>query len=129
MEILQNWIFNSGNLFVMEKFIIFLDRVINLYMYYIIFACLLLLVPNINVNYPLFHYIFLSAGFYIVPPVFGIIIAPSIMLVIVALISVGLKKIYVKYYADKEPKILVLTKEDFDKLNNENGEENKDDSN
>ena len=53
-------------------------------------------------------------------------------MVITVLISMGLRKIYIRYYADKEPKIIVLTQDEFVKKLNEQkqkGEDKKDDSN
>ena len=63
----------------MAKFLIYIIRILNLYLYFVVGACLLSLVPNINPNYPLFHYIFKFAGFYLIPPVFGVSLI-SIML-------------------------------------------------
>lgn len=115
----------------MAKFILFLDRLVNLYLYYVVAACLLSFVPNINYNYPLFHFIFKSAGFYLIPPVFGFLIAPMLIMVVCVLISIGLGKIYMKYFADKEPKIIVLSKDEFQKsvelLNKQMKEDKKDD--
>ena len=114
----------------MANFILFIDRVVNLYLYYVVMACFLSLVPNINMNYPLFHYIFKFAGFYIIPPFFGISFSPMVVMITLALISIGLRKIYIKFYAEKEPKILVLTPEEFlKKVEEQKGENNKDDSN
>ena len=76
-------------------------------------ACFLALVPNINPNFPLFNYIFKIAGFYIIPPIFGFIISPMLVMIASALIMMGLGKIYKKYYAPKEPKVLVMTPEQF----------------
>jgi uncharacterized protein YggT (Ycf19 family) len=98
----------------MAKFIIFLDRVVNLYLYYVVMACFLSLVPNINYNYPLFDFIFRAAGFYLIPPIFGISFSVMFVMVSLALFSTGLKKIYYKYYFDKELKLVVLTKEEFE---------------
>ncbi len=97
----------------MAKFIRFLYRLINYYLYFVVMACFLALVPNINPNYPLFNYIFKIAGFYIIPPIFGFIISPMLVLIISALIMMGLDKIYTKYYAPKDPKVLVMTPEQF----------------
>ncbi len=97
----------------MAKFIRFLYRLINYYLYFVVMACFLALVPNINPNFPLFNYIFKIAGFYIIPPIFGFIISPMLVLIILALIMMGLDKIYTKYYAPKDPKILVMTPEQF----------------
>ncbi len=116
----------------MAKFILFLDRLVNLYLYYVVMACFLSFVPNINYDYPLFHFIFLSAGFYLIPPVFGFIIAPMLILTVCVLISTGLRKIYTKYYLkDVEPSIIVLNKDQFNKsmelLNKKMKEDKKDD--
>ena len=97
----------------MAKFIRFLYRLINYYLYFVVMACFLALVPNINPNFPLFNYIFKIAGFYIIPPIFGFIISPMLVLIISALIMMGLDKIYTKYYAPKDPKVLVMTPEQF----------------
>lgn len=116
----------------MANFIIFLDRLVNLYLYFVIGACMLSWVPNINPDYPLFNFIFKASGFYIIPPVIGISFSPAIVMVSAALISTGLRKIYNKYYADKEPKIIVLTQEQLlEKLKEENNkrEDKKDDCN
>lgn len=93
----------------MAKFILFLERLVNLYLYYIVGASLLSWVPNINHNYPLFHYIFKFAGFYILPPFMGFIFAPVILMTICVLVSMGLEKIYNKFYANKEPKVIILS--------------------
>lgn len=98
---------------IMARFIVFLDKVINLYLYFIIMACFLGWVPNINPNYPLFHYIFKLAGFYIIPPIFGIYLSPAIVMVCIALISAGLHKIYEKYYLPKKPQVIVMSAKDF----------------
>lgn len=116
----------------MAKFILFLDRLVNLYLYYVVMACFLSFVPNINYDYPLFHFIFLSTGFYLIPPVFGFIIAPMLILTVCVLISTGLRKIYTKYYLkDIEPSIIVLNKDQFNKslelLNKKMKEDKKDD--
>lgn len=97
----------------MAKFIRFLYRLVNYYLYFVVMACFLALVPNINPNYPLFNYIFKIAGFYLIPPIFGFIISPMLVMIISALIMMGLRKIYSKYYAPKEPKVLVITPEQF----------------
>ena len=99
----------------MGKFILFLDRLINLYLYFVVMACFLSLVPNINPDFPLFHFIFKFAGFYLIPPIFGINISPMPSMVGLVLCSMGLKKIYIKFFAKKEPKIVFLSKEDFEK--------------
>ena len=97
----------------MAKFIRFLYRLVNYYLYFVVMACFLALVPNINPNYPLFNYIFKIAGFYLIPPIFGFIISPMLVMLISALIMMGLGKIYAKYYAPKDPKVLVMTPEQF----------------
>ena len=97
----------------MAKFIIFLDRIVNYYLYFVVMACFLSLVPNINPNYPLFDFIFKAAGFYLIPGIIGITFSPAIIMITLALISAGLHKIYEKYYAKDEPKILVMSPEDF----------------
>lgn len=97
----------------MAKLIRFLYRLVNYYLYFVVMACFLALVPNINPNYPLFNYIFKIAGFYLIPPIFGFIISPMLVMIISALIMMGLGKIYDKYYAPKEPKVIVMTPEQF----------------
>ena len=97
----------------MAKFIRFLYRLVNYYLYFVVMACFLALVPNINPNFPLFNYIFKIAGFYLIPPIFGFIISPMLVMIISALIMMGLGKIYAKYYAPKDPKVLVMTPEQF----------------
>ncbi len=97
----------------MAKFIRFLYRLVNYYLYFVVMACFLALVPNINPNYPLFNYIFKIAGFYLIPPIFGFIISPMLVMIVSALIMMGLGKIYAKYYAPKDPKVLVMTPEQF----------------
>ncbi len=99
----------------MAKFILFLDRLVNLYLYYVVMACFLAIIPNINYDYPLFNFIFKCAGFFIIPPIFGFIISPMLVLTSCALISVGLRKIYEKYYKKDEPSIVILTKDEFQK--------------
>ena len=42
----------------MANFIKFLYRLVMLYMYYVLGACMLSWVPNINPDYPLFNFIF-----------------------------------------------------------------------
>ena len=71
----------------MARFIIFLDRLINYYLYFVVMACFLSLVPNINPDYPLFNFIFKAAGFYIVPAIFGFIVSPVLVMISLALIS------------------------------------------
>ena len=97
----------------MGKFIIYLYRIVNYYLYFVIMACFFAIVPNINPNYPLFNAIFKAAGFYLVPPIFGFVISPMIVMVVLALIMMGLSKIYVKYFESKEPKVIVMSTEDF----------------
>lgn len=99
----------------MGKIILFLDRLINLYLYFVVMACFLSLVPNINPDFPLFHFIFKFAGFYLIPPIFGINISPMPSMVGLVLCSMGLKKIYIKFFAKKEPQIVFLSKETFEK--------------
>ncbi len=116
----------------MAKFILFLDRLINLYLYFVIGACILSWVPNINPNYPLFHMIFKSAGFYILPPFMGLSFSPAVVMVVCALISMGLGKIYNKYFASNEPEIIVVTPDQFIKEireENKKKEDKKDDCN
>ncbi|MBP3820994.1 YggT family protein [bacterium] len=99
----------------MAKFILFLDRLVNYYLYFVVMGCFLSLVPNINPDYPLFHYIFLISGFYIIPPILGISFSPMIVMIILALISIGLKKIYLKYFyeSEKDSEIIIMTPEEF----------------
>ena len=97
----------------MAKFIVFLDRLVNLYLYFVVMACFLSLVPNINPNYPLFDFIFKAAGFYLLPGVIGITFSPAVVMIVLALISAGLRRIYDKYFAKDEPKIVVMSPEDF----------------
>ena len=110
---------------IMAKFIIFLDRLVNYYLYFVVMACFLSWIPNINPNYPLFDFIFKAAGFYLFPPFLGIIYSPAIIMVILALITTGLHKIYDKYYAKNEPPILVMSPEEFiKKIQEQNMEKN-----
>ena len=105
----------------MAKFIIFLDRLVNFYIYFVVMACFLSLVPHINPNYPMFHAVFKLAGFYLIPPVAGFAFAPVLMLVVLTLISTGLDKIYAKYFAKNQPKVIVLSPEQFIKaMENQN---------
>lgn len=114
----------------MAKFIVFLSRLVNLYLYFVIGACVLSWVPNVNPNYPLFNAIFKAAGFYIIPPIFGISLSPALVMLIAGLALLGLGKVYTKYYMKDTPQIVVLTKEEFlEKLKEEKGENKKDDSN
>ncbi len=114
----------------MANFIILLDRIVNLYLYYVLGACLLSWVPNINPNYPLFHVIFKFAGFYIIPPLAGVSFSPALVMVVAGLISLALRKIYNKYYADEVPQIIVLTKDELiEKLKEEKRKDNDKDGN
>lgn len=120
----------------MAKFIIFLDRVIYLYLCFIMGACLMSWIPNINPDYPLFKFIFTAAGFYLLPPVLGIGIAPALVMIVCAGISFALGKIYQKFFNKDEQKILVVTpdelikklKEQEENFIKKEQEENKDDS-
>ncbi len=112
----------------MAKFIVFFNRLINLYLYFILGACLLSWVPNINPNYPLFHAIFTAAGFYILPPFMGLSFSPALVMLALGLVSVGLVKIYNKFYAPKEKEIIVLTPEEFIEKINKEAEKTKEDS-
>lgn len=106
-------------------FILFLSRVINLYMYYVGFACLLSWVPNINPDYPLFHFIFVSTGFYLLPQIFGFVFAPLLVMTVCVLISQWLIKLYLKLTKDKRPEIIIMSPEDFfKKLEQENLKKN-----
>ncbi len=113
------------------KLVIFLDKIVILYMYFILGACVLSWVPNINPDYPLFHYWFVAAGFYIIPPFWGVSFSPIVPMIVAGLASMGLRKIYDKYYAKDEPKIIVMTPDEFmKKMTEEKERENKkDDSN
>ena len=113
----------------MAKLIIFLNKLLNLYLYFIIGACILSWIPNINPDYPLFNFIFTAAGFYIIPPFMGMSLSPALVMMICALIMMGLKKIYDKFYAKQKPEIIIITKEQFDKIKEQNEikEENKND--
>lgn len=114
----------------MAKFILFLDRLIYFYIYFVIGACLLSWVPNINPDYPLFAYIFKAAGFYLIPPILGFSFSPTVVVLALVIISVGLRKLYDKFFAKKEPEIIILTKDELiNKLNKDIKEvEDKDDS-
>ncbi len=117
----------------MGNFIIFLGRVISLYLYFVVFACFLALVPNINMDYPLFHAIFTMAGFYLVPPILGASFSPMIVMTVCALLLMGLKKIYMRYFY-KDETIVILSPEEFEKTLKEykkqqGDEDNNDDSN
>ena len=112
----------------MGKFILFLDRLVFLYMYFILGACLLSWIPNINPDYPLFYYIFKFSGAYILPPVIGFAFGPAGLMVLCALLSMGLRKIYDKFCVEKGPKVIVLTPDELvEKLNKQKEEENKND--
>ena len=78
-------------------------------------ACFLALIPNINPMYPLFHYIFFFAGFYVIPAVMGISFSPIFMLCVLALCSIGLRKIYNKYYSPKNQEVYYISAEQFAK--------------
>jgi len=115
---------------------LFLDRVIHLYLYYVVMACFLALVPSINPDYPLFHYIFKFAGFYLFPPVFGISFSPMILMITLVLLSMGLRKIYVKLFFKNElnnqtlnnefVKNIFIELDDINKNNSEDKENNGD---
>ena len=112
------------------KLIILLDKILNLYLYFIIGACVLSWVPNINPDYPLFHYWFVIAGFYLIPPFWGISFSPVIPMLVAGMLSMGLRKLYDKFYKKDEPKIVIMNPEEFmQKMNEEKREDKKDDSN
>ena len=100
---------------IIARSIIFADKFINLYLYFIVVGCLLSWIPNINPNYPLFNFIFKACGFYLLPPFLGFTVAPVLIMMTLVLISMGLTKLYFKYFAPKEPQIIVLTKDEFEK--------------
>ena len=106
-------------------FIIFVNNAVCLYLYFIVGACLLSLVPNINPNYPLFHYIFKIAGFYLIPPVLGFSFSPMLIMITLVLISMGLQKIYVKYFQEEQEVYIIPAEEIFQQINNEELEINK----
>ena len=110
VQILQKW---TSKRLVMANFIKFLYRLVMLYMYYVLGACMLSWVPNINPDYPLFSFIFKSAGFYLIPPILGLSISPAIVMLVCGFVLLGLDKIYAKYFAPKEPKIVVMSPEEF----------------
>ncbi len=112
----------------MVNFLMFLDRLINYYLYFVVMSCFLSLVPNINPDYPLFNVIFKAAGFYIIPPVFGFIIAPAIIMTLLVLCSMGIRKIIEKYFKPQEPQILVMTPEEFIRTIQKNNNGGRDDS-
>lgn len=97
----------------MGKFLLFLNNLVNFYLYFTVMACFLSLIPYINPDYPMFHVIFTAAGFYIVPPFAGFAFGPAVMLTALVLISTGLNKLYEKYFMPEQPKIVVLTPEQF----------------
>ena len=97
----------------MANFIKFLYRLVMLYMYYVLGACMLSWVPNINPDYPLFSFIFKSAGFYLIPTILGLSISPAIVMLVCGFVLLGSDKIYAKYFAPKEPKIVVMSPEEF----------------
>ena len=112
----------------MENFIKFLYRLVMLYMYYVLGACMLSWVPNINPDYPLFNFIFKSSGFYIIPPILGLSISPAVIMLLCGLILLGLDKVYAKYFAKNEPKILVMSPEEFfEKMKEQQNKEDKKD--
>jgi len=107
---------------IIRKIVIFMSRLVNLYLYFIVGTCILSLVPNINPNYPLFHYIFKFAGFYLIPPVFGFSFSPMVLMIALVLISMGLQKLYHKYFY-VEPQVFVMSAEEFfDKVNKQDKE-------
>lgn len=120
----------------MAKFIIILDRIIYLYLCFLMCTCLLSWVPNINPDYPLFDFMFHASGFYLLPPLMGIGLGPALVMLLCAALSFGLGKIYEKFFDKKDTKIVVVTPEEFiEKLNQQKDEfikkeqeENNDDS-
>ena len=112
----------------MANFIKFLYRLVMLYMYYVLGACMLSWVPNINPDYPLFNFIFKSSGVYLIPPILGLSIWPAVLMTLCGLVLVGLDKIYAKYFAKNELKILVMSPEEFfDKMKEQQNKEDKKD--
>ena len=109
----------------LSRLIIFTDRLVNLYLYFIICACFLSLVPNINPNYPLFKYIFKFAGFYLIPPVLGFSFSPMLIMITLVLISIGLHKIYNKYFRQEESVYIIPAEEFFETIKNQELEINK----
>ena len=103
----------------MARFILFLDRLFNFYIYYVIGACVLSWVPNINPDYPLFDFLFKSAGFYIIPPFMGLSFSPALVVFVCAMVSIGLRKLYIKLFEKNKPEVIILTKEEFEKKLNE----------
>lgn len=110
----------------LKRLIIFTDRLVNLYLYFIICACFLSLVPNINPNYPLFSYIFKCAGFYLIPPVFGFSFSPMLIMITLVLISLGLHKLYNKYFRPEESVYIIPAEEFLETIKNQELEINKD---
>lgn len=90
-----------------------MSRVINLYMYYVGFACLLSWVPNINPDYPLFHFIFVTTGFYLIPPIFGFVLSPLLIMTVCVLASQWLVKLYLHLTKDKRPEIIIMSPDEF----------------
>lgn len=112
----------------MANFIKFLYRLVMLYMYYVLGACMLSWVPNINPDYPLFNFIFKSSGFYLIPPILGLSISPAVIMLLCGLVLLGLDKIYAKYFAKNESKILVMSPEEFfEKMKEQQNKEDKKD--
>ena len=73
---------------------------------------------------------FVGAGFYLIPPIMGISFSPVITMLVAGILSMGLRKLYDKFYKKDEPKIVVITPEEFmQKMNEEKREDKKDDSN
>ena len=112
----------------MANFIKFLYRLVMLYMYYVLGACMLSWVPNINPDYPLFNFIFKSSGFYLIPPILGLSISPAVIMLLCGLILLGMDKIYAKYFAKNEPKSLVMSPDEFfEKMKEQQNKEDKKD--
>ena len=60
----------------------------------------------------------------------GISFSPVITMLVAGILSMGLRKLYDKFYKKDEPKIVVITPEEFmQKMNEEKREDKKDDSN
>jgi uncharacterized protein YggT (Ycf19 family) len=110
VQIPQNLIYNGE---IMGKFILFIGRLIYLYLYFIVGACVLSWVPNINPQYPLFKLIFNMAGAGIFPPVLGFDIGPVVLMSVLGLIWAGLEKIYKKFYAPKDREIIIISKDEL----------------
>ena len=100
------------------KLLIFTDRVINLYLYFVVCACFLSLVPNINPNYPLFHYIFKAACFYLIPPVFGFSFSPMLIMITLVMLSIGLHKLYDKFFRQDPPVYIIPAEEFLERIKN-----------